>query len=269
VVSDGGPAWAGAVAVRSDEIVACLAVPSIEELLAPSLLPEWDRLTVVCHLRYGAEALCRMTDDAMAGRPTAYYPSGRDRARPFTLQPLDGETPKAAVESLDFWCAELTARWSSLVADQWDTMVEEPAGQVDLGSLPLSRLALLRLSEVEVHGTDLGLGLREWSEVFVRSSLAFRLEWLNSRRVNHVAFDGAVQGSWLLVAADGPTYRVVVVGDSVTSMPAERTESAEGVIAGTSRDLLALMLGRPTIQPLEFSGDIDLAHAFSAAFPGP
>ena len=70
------------------------------DLLAPSALPEWSRLTIACHLRYGAEALARMTHDALAGRTTAYYPGGRDEQRPGTLVPRRGEAPVDVVQSL-------------------------------------------------------------------------------------------------------------------------------------------------------------------------
>lgn len=41
--------------------------------LDASLLPGWSRLTIACHLRYGARALAWVTD-----RPTSFYP--RDHA---------------------------------------------------------------------------------------------------------------------------------------------------------------------------------------------
>jgi hypothetical protein len=43
-----------------------LAVFEERDILAPSLLPGWTRLAIACHLRYGAEALIRITDDALA-----------------------------------------------------------------------------------------------------------------------------------------------------------------------------------------------------------
>jgi hypothetical protein len=173
------------------------------------------------------------------------------------------------VASLAAHSDELRTCWAGLTAEQWSLDVVEPAGNPDLGPLPLARLPLLRLTEVEVHGTDLDLALDDWSELFVNVALPFRLEWLNTRRTNHQHFDAGLQGSWLLIANDGPTYIVSVNGDAVTSRRADRATPATATIEGTSRDLLALLLGRPTRKPLQLRGDQPFARSFSAAFPGP
>jgi hypothetical protein len=135
--------------------------------------------------------------------------------------------------------------------------------------MPLAQLPLLRLTEVEVHGSDLGLGLADWSEVFVGVALPTRLDRLNVRRVNHRSFDAGLQGVWLLAATDGPTYRVAVRGTEVESAPAPPSTPARAVLEATRRDLLALLLGRPLLQPLRITGDVPFGHAFPAAFPGP
>jgi len=91
---------------------------------------------------------------------------------------------------------------------------------------------LLRLTEVEVHGSDLDVGLDDWSAAFVETALPFRLDWLNSRRSNHRAVDEGVQGSWLLHASDGSTYLVSVKGASVESRPADPSAPARATIEG-------------------------------------
>ncbi len=120
-----------------------------------------------------------------------------------------------------------------------------------------------------MHGTDLGLDLGDWSEPFISTVLPMRLEWLNVRRANHGAFDTELEGSWLLVAADGPTYKVSVDGTKVESRPASRDTQARAVIETTSRDLLALLLGRALNSPPVIMGDIGFGQVFSLAFPGP
>lgn len=230
------------------------------DLLSPSSLPDWDRLTVACHLRYGAEAMQRMTVDALAGRPTAYYPDGREAQRPGTLAPRRGEAPTDVVRSLRDESSALDEVWAAI--DDWSATVNEPEANADLGSLELARLPLLRLTEVEVHGTDLGIGLGPWSDAFVRSVLPMRLAWLNTRRSNHRPVDESVRMSWLLLATDGPTRQLIAVdGLSVRSQPAESAAKAGAVIRGTSRDLLALLLGRA---PEDFA-----PASFSRALPGP
>jgi maleylpyruvate isomerase len=159
-----------AIARRTTEIVNRLGGVSEQELLAPSQLPGWSRLTIVCHLRYGAEALTAMTQATLNDSPTSYYPEGRDR---------QGEGPHAVVAALGEVGETLQRLWASLGEREWQRVVVEPPDNSDLGAIPLGRLPLLRATEVEVHGTDLGVGLDEWDTECVRLVLAMRLDWLN------------------------------------------------------------------------------------------
>jgi uncharacterized protein (TIGR03083 family) len=269
-MTDGAtPQLLHAVTDRSRRIVDSLKELGEEDLRQPSELPEWSRLTIACHLRFGAEALCRLTRAGARGRPVAYYPEGRERQRPRTLVPLHGESPQAVVESLATLCEELDQEWSALGPASWHLNVVEPAGNRDLGPIALRRLPLLRLTEVEVHGTDLGLNLDDWSDVFISAALPMRLEWLNVRRSNHRAFEKGLEGSWLLVATDGPTYRVSVKGSKVESRAASPDTQVRAVLESTSRDLLALLLGRAFHTPPVISGDVEFGRSFSRAFPGP
>ncbi|HLN16155.1 MAG TPA: maleylpyruvate isomerase N-terminal domain-containing protein [Acidimicrobiales bacterium] len=258
-----------AVDARTTAIGDALGALERSELLGPSSLPGWSRLTIACHLRYGAQSLTRMTADALAGRPTSYYPLGRDVQRPATLVPGPDETPTAVVGSLGEVSAALADRWRRLDPTDWNRGVLEPEGQADLGRTSLAALVLLRLTEVEVHSTDLDLGLPEWSELFVSTTLPFRLGWLATRRSNHRQVDETLRGSWLLRAADGPTWFVTVTDDGVQSAPADDGEAADATIEGRGRDLLALLLGRPPAGALAVRGDAALAAAFGRAFPGP
>ena len=236
------------------EVVAALAATDLD---APSLLPGWSRLTVACHLRYGAEALRWMTGDALAGLPTSYYPDGREAQRPMTLAPRRDESSADVVASLRKESEALHDLWRTV--KDWAVPVVEPPDNPDLGPVELRRLALTRLTEVEVHGTDLGVGLGPWSEVFVRRVLQMRLEWLNSRRSNHRDVDTTTHASWLLVATDMTVSHVVTVdGPTVVS---HSGDTADATIRGTGAELLALLLGRA---PAGFAPD-----NFSRALPGP
>jgi hypothetical protein len=104
-------------------------------------------------------------------RPAAYYPEGRDRQRPATLEPRPGESAADVVDSLDAPSRELDTAWAALTAEQWTLAVQEPRAQTDLGSLPLAAHALLRLTEVDVHGLDLDVGLDGWSDLYVELAL--------------------------------------------------------------------------------------------------
>jgi len=263
------PQVVAAIAARTSPLVERLSDLDDDGLLSASELSGWTRLTIACHLRYGAQALRTMTEAAMVGQPAAYYPEGRAAQRLGTLTPLPEESPQDVIASLARSGESLHRLWSSLDPSEWSIEITEPSGNVDLGTVPLVRLALLRLTEVEVHGTDLGLGLDDWGETFVLLALPLRLDWLNTRRTNHRDFDRSLNGSWLLVATDGPTYSVSVDGSSVASQPAGPGTAARSSITATSRDLLALLLGRPFQTPPVISGDVEFGQSFSAAFPGP
>lgn len=226
------------------------------DLLGPSLLPGWSRLTIACHLRYGAEALQLMTLDALDGKVTSYYPLGRAAQRDGTLAPRDGESPGDVVASLRRASDVLHDTWDAV--DDWSIVVREPADNVDLGDVPLRRLALARLTEVEVHGTDLDAGLGPWSETLVAEVLPMRLEWLNVRRSNHRAVDESVRASWLLRATDAPlSWRLDVDGADIRSAPST-DETGATVVEARAAELLAMLLGRA------------LAPAgFAASIPGP
>jgi maleylpyruvate isomerase len=258
-----------AVDARTVAVVAALERLDEDELRAPSTLPDWSRLTVTCHLRFGAEGFLRLTRSAITGEPAAFYPGGRERQRPSTLQPSPGEGPRDVVRSLAEHSATLHATWQAFDASHWEHIVTEPDDNRNLGRLPVAVVPLLRLTEVEVHASDLDVGLDDWSTTFVSEALPFRLGWLSSRRSNHRVVDETLVGSWLLRARDGPTYLVSVSADGVESHPVERDTPSTAVIDGTSRDLLALLLGRPLRQPLEISGDHEFGASFARALPGP
>src|SRR5688500_4632927 len=57
-----------AVEVRTNDIVNALGDLDDRALHGASKLPGWNRLTIACHLRYGAEALTKMTTATVAGQ---------------------------------------------------------------------------------------------------------------------------------------------------------------------------------------------------------
>ncbi len=210
-----------------------------------------------------------MTSGARTGEAVSYYPDGRDGQRAITLVPGPGELPQGVVASLRDESAALDRAWNSLEAEGWVSPVVEPEDNPDLGTVELGRLPVLRLTEVEVHGTDLGLSLGDWSELFVRMALPMRVAWLNHRRSNHRAFRWDIQGSWLLAATDGPAYRIIAHGQGVEAAPDTDRSPARATIEATSRDLLALLLGRQMLGSPRFGGDMEFGRSFTFAFPGP
>jgi uncharacterized protein (TIGR03083 family) len=257
-----------AVRTRHLELVSLLRECDQRVLTDPSELPGWNRLTVVCHLRYGAEANTRMTRDILNGFPTAFYPEGPEQ-RPATLTPRSGETFREVITSLEEASTILDTLWETLSGSEWEKPLIEPGGKEDLGSLTLGHLALLRLTEVEVHGTDLDIGAADWSEEFVRAALPMRVHWLARRRPHPQYADYSIQGTWVLEAVDGEAFSITASSDGVR-VQSENTSGVEGArLRGTRRDLLGFLLGRISTEDLEVSGNAELASCFHPAFPPP
>lgn len=232
----------------------------VAELDAPSMLAGWSRLMVLAHLRYVASAMRRITTAALVGRSESMYPGGRANLRPKTIVPAVGESAEALVASLDDETTMLDDLWQSLSIQDWQRRIDEP----DHGTMPLSKLLVLRLTETEVHGSDLGFaGLDAWDELFVEVTLPLRLAWLDRPDTDH-----SVVGSWILSDA-AEQWLVVAEDGDARAYHADADTRADCRLTASRRDLLALLLGRPTIGTMERSGDIGLANAFKQAFPGP
>lgn len=263
-----GPDITAAVAAKHAALVGALRELGDDELQADSLLPGWDRLTVLCHIRYGAEAIDHLITAALAGEPMLFYPGGRDQQRPGTLVPAPGESPRDVVASLAANSARLDATLARV--NDWSVMSREPEDARDLGPMPIERLAILRLTEVEVHAADMNIGLDRWSDVFVEAALPMRIERLAIRLSNSPVSARRPNGTWLLRSTEGDAW-VVVVADDVVSRPAQGGESVDGTIEASRRDLLALLLGRPFDGPVNYLGDDHgaFARSFKEAFPGP
>jgi hypothetical protein len=138
-----------------------------------------------------------MTRHALRGAPTSYYPDGREQQRPSTLVPRPGESGADVVASLAMCNDELMRVWSALTVADWRLAGSELGDPFDLRSLSLAELALLRLTECEVHGSDLGLGLDDWSPFFVSLALPFRVALLRTRRPDQPGMPATITGSWL------------------------------------------------------------------------
>ena len=57
----------------------------------------------------------------------------------------------------------------------WDRVLVEPGDQVDLGPQTIEQLAILRLTEVDVHAVDMNIGITRWSDTFAEVGLPLRV----------------------------------------------------------------------------------------------
>jgi maleylpyruvate isomerase len=241
-----------------------------DALNRPSLLDGWSRAHVVAHLANVADALVRMTADALSGTATRMYPGGRAQ-RNADIDKTAHTNQRQLLDAFRSSANRLSSTWHEVATDSWATAVDEQ----DLGTMQLSRLVALRLTEVEVHHADLavGFGPREWSPDFTHTCLPLRVAALARMRRRPDA-DHAIRGTWLLLCDDlGRQWRVLADGARVDIT--EITDTTEGerladtVLRGTANDLVAFLLGRQDPAMLGVEGDAGRARTFKRAFPGP
>ena len=254
----------------TDDLSASLARAAGPELTAPSLLDGWSRAHVVAHLTNVADALVRMTHDALADRPTTMYPHGRadrdaqiDAVAALSWDELHTKFVQATATLMHIWHAVPWERWG------------KPFTETELGTAQFGRLVGLRLTEVEVHHSDLavGFGPRDWSRELTQTCLPLRLASLERYRRRPDA-DQTIDGTWLLVCDDlDRRWRVRADHTDVAIVdiehPSGDDDGADVVLRGTATDLTALLLGRQDPAMLAVSGDTERAAAFKRAFPGP
>ena len=212
----------------------------------------------------------RMTIATIAGQPTTFYPEGREKQRPKTLHPAAGESSRQVVESLAEQSAELADVWAGLSPDDWGRPVVDSheAGEFKRMPLTIGDLALLRLTEVEVHGTDLDIGLRRWSNQFVEAALPRRISWLGRRTPPKLPESAEFPMTWLLAATDGPSYLVRIdEARQTTAEVATFDAAARHRIEGPSVDLLATILGRGVSPDLH--APPPAIESLRQTFPGP
>lgn len=237
------------VAKRSEEIHRALAGLSPEQLEQPSALEGWSRLALVCHLRYGAQATRQMTVAGLSGRAASFYPAEQQRAA--TLRPGPNETPCDVIASFGRESELLHEVWQRVALADWSLPVFELGETASELSMDLTRLALLRLTEVEVHGTDLNAGLGPWSTVFGPAVIALTASLIES-------WPGGA-GMWLLRPHQAAEQTVVVNPDgSAEGRPVQSGDVADVVVTGPPNSMVAVLLGRAPTSSLDYSGDTSL-----------
>ena len=169
------------------------------------------------------------------------------------------------VQSLIEASAALDELWAQIPPEGWDgTTVHEPEDNPDIGPITLLQLAILRLTEVEVHGTDLDLGLSDWSEPFIDAALPMRIVWLPRR---HTPSQGLIG----LMEPRGHRRPIVQRGSvqGVVSASPGKAHQVDATISGSKADLLGLQLGRVDVAHLTIAGDETTGRRFAATFPPP
>jgi maleylpyruvate isomerase len=204
------------------------------EVREPSLLPGWSRGHLLTHVARNADGLRNLLVWARTGVETPMYP-GRE-ARQEGIEAGAGRTAAELAEDVRQSAAGFAEEAAGLPASAWDVPVRGGSGPAHPAWLVLFR----RLSEVEVHHADLGLGYgpADWPAAFV----ADELELVTGQFAERDDAPACV----LQVAG---TRQRVRLGPA----SADRT-AAEVTVAGPAWSLLAWLIGRDAGAGLSVTG---------------
>lgn len=124
------------------------------EFDAPTVLPGWDRRTLVSHVGYNARAVARLVTWADTGVETPMYSS--PEARGAEIEAGSSLRPDALRSLVEHAAVELDVRWRDLPADRWGFEVRTAQGRL----VPVSETLWMRSREVWLHAVDLDTGAR-------------------------------------------------------------------------------------------------------------
>jgi len=251
------------IEAKSQEI--CDALDQVDPigLGAASRLTGWTRLTLACHLRYGAQATRQVIEATLDGRPGAFYPGGRELQRPFTLRPALGESAAHVVESLGHEVAELHRTLIGLDDEAMASLIIEHPDNRDLGEMTIGDLVRMRLTEVQAHGDDLDLGLSPWPSDFGKAVIAQRAARLRQRPLNWAGWEV------ILVVTDASALSATVSAEGIELHARPVEVMAASRLVGTANAHVAMLLGRRVEADLTKEGDAEQAQACLASVIGP
>ncbi|HEX8509296.1 MAG TPA: maleylpyruvate isomerase family mycothiol-dependent enzyme [Propionibacteriaceae bacterium] len=185
----------------------------------PSRLPGWTRGHVATHLARQAEALVRVVEGALTGRPQPMYASAEQRDS--EIEAGAGRSGEQLRTDLDSAAAALSAAFDRLAeADAWERALELRGGD----QVPARLLPLARMSEVVLHHVDLDIGF-EVADIDTRDA-ELLLSWCALR---------------LRRRSDFPRLQLVLpsgVQQAVGSLGAATT------VSGAAPELLGWLTGR-------------------------
>ncbi|THV42473.1 maleylpyruvate isomerase N-terminal domain-containing protein [Glycomyces buryatensis] len=157
----------GVLRVATNRLVLAIGSMADSEVREPSLLPGWTRAHLITHVARNADALRNLLSWARTGVETPAYsrPGAREADIEAGADRSADDLHDDVAESAEAFAAE--AEMVSVTA--WQTEVRVMDGPMFRASLILPR----RLTEVELHHTDLGMGYKaaNWTPAFAKMDL--------------------------------------------------------------------------------------------------
>lgn len=170
------------------------------DLRAPSLLPAWSRAHVLAHLARGADATRSLLVGAQAGRHTPAYGSYADRDA--AIEHSAAARAEDLVDDVAGSAMALRTIARQLPGQAWHYQVQGLGG----GRFPAGQLLTRRLTEVELHHCDLGIGYGpgQWLASFRGMELGEPMQGQRAERLGYRQ-PGSVRARSM--ARDIPPYR--------------------------------------------------------------
>lgn len=209
----------------TDDLLVTVRRLSDDDVRRPSALPGWSVGHVLTHLARNADAVTNLTNWARTSVPTPAYSSPESR---------NADIEAGAARPVSAHLADLaggTAKFLQAVAEvpdaNWETEVTWPSGT----SRPAWMILPARLTEIEVHHVDLGLG-RTFAAVdpWLRDVL---LDYAMTNRPGELGFG---------LRADDTGWA--------------RDEPGARIVSGDSAALLGWLLGRADGTDLTYDGEL-------------
>ncbi len=154
-------------AAAEERLLRTVALMRPEQVFEPSALPGWTRGHVLTHLARNADALINLLTSARTGTLVLMYASPESRE-----QDIEAGAKRPLPEQLEDLRASgqrLAEAAATLPDAAWTGEVQHRLGPVRTDSVPAKRL-----SEIEYHLVDLGLGHytpAQWPSGFVSAQL--------------------------------------------------------------------------------------------------
>jgi maleylpyruvate isomerase len=152
-----------------------------EDLRVPSLLPGWSRAHVLAHLARGADATRNLLAGVQSGQDRPGYASAEAREAAIEA----GAAQRAADLAADLADSAMALR--ALIRRLPDEAWQVPVRTLDPVPFPAAGLLTRRLTEVELHHSDLATGYRaaDWLAAFATMDLPGPLRAQRRERVTH------------------------------------------------------------------------------------
>ena len=162
---------AGCAASHQRLLAALDAISDVEMddwFATPTELPKWTRAHVLAHLALNAESHVHLFAEATRGVQGDQYPGGA-KARAQAVFDASALAPHELINRVRKSIYGLEASWARSDGSAWLGSGKNVVGTV----LPIADLPLFRWREVEVHTSDLGIGITflHWDPLYVRLDL--------------------------------------------------------------------------------------------------